>query len=208
MKKPKLSPSMSLTQFENGYWYATELADLAEKIGIGSARKLRKDELEKAITEFLRTGKVKVPTKRSLSKSGVRDVDQGLCLDLLVTHYTSNKQTKDFIVREAEKMVPGLRRKSGARYRLNRWREEQLTNGVRITYRDLVNQYVILNTTTEPFARIPHVRYINFLADFLRHERGSTHQDARRAWCELKKLDVPKDYRSWVRARRQKPLAR
>ena len=47
--KPKLSTSMSLNQFDNGYWYATELKWFAETIGIPAASKLRKDELEKAI---------------------------------------------------------------------------------------------------------------------------------------------------------------
>jgi len=40
---------MTATQFDNGYWYATELKDFAERIGIPSASKLRKDELETAI---------------------------------------------------------------------------------------------------------------------------------------------------------------
>ena len=55
----KLSTTMTLRQFDNGYWYATQLKDFAEVIGIPSARNLRKDELEKAIRLFLETGKVK-----------------------------------------------------------------------------------------------------------------------------------------------------
>jgi len=53
--KTKLSTSMTSTQFDNGYWYATELKDFAERIGIPSASKLRKDELERAIKVFLQT---------------------------------------------------------------------------------------------------------------------------------------------------------
>ena len=37
-KRTKLSSSMTLQQFENGYWYAEELTDFSEKIGIPSAR--------------------------------------------------------------------------------------------------------------------------------------------------------------------------
>jgi hypothetical protein len=92
-----------------------------------------------------------------------------------------------------------LKRKSGARYRLNRWREEQLVKGVNLRYGDLVNEYVRLNLTKEPFAQIPHGRYINFMSDFLAGERGATREQALRAWKKLKKLDVPKDHRSWVR---------
>src|SRR5215510_13525902 len=129
---------MTVTQFDNGYWYAIELKKFADTIGVPSANKLRKDELEKAIRRFLQTGAVASPTQRSLAKTGSKDVEQGLRLELPVTHYTSNKETKDFIVREALKIDPHLRRKSGARYRLNRWREEMLTSGKRITYGDLV----------------------------------------------------------------------
>jgi len=53
--------------------------------------------------------------------------------------------------------------------------------------------------TKEPFAQIPHGRYINFMSDFLAGERGTTWEQALRAWKKLKKLDVPKNYRSWVR---------
>ncbi len=54
-EKAKLAKSMTVTQFDNGYWYATELKTFAKAIGIPSAGKLRKDELEKAIISFLGT---------------------------------------------------------------------------------------------------------------------------------------------------------
>ncbi len=191
--------SMTPDQLDNGYWYATELAGFAKTIGIPSASRLRKDELEKAIRVFLKDGKVESPTKRSLSPSGIKDVEQGLSLSLPVSVYTNDKETKDFLEREAQELVPGLKRKSGTRYRLNRWREEQLVNGVKLIYRDLVNEYVRLNLTKEPFEQIPHGRYINFMSDFLAGERGATWEQALRAWKKLKKLDVAKNYRSWAR---------
>jgi hypothetical protein len=195
---------MTSTQFDNGYWYATELKDFAERIGIPSASKLRKDELERAIKIFLQTGRIESPTRRSLSTSGVRDVERGLSLDLRVVVYTNDKETKDFLEREALKLAPGLKRKSGARYRLNRWREDRVANGVKITYRDLVREYVRLSRTTGPFAQILHGRYINFMSDFMAAEPGATREQAIRAWTTLKALDVPKDYRSWKRFRSSK----
>ena len=190
---------MTQAQLDNGYWYATEVKEFAKTIGIPSASKLRKDELEKAIQVFLKTGKIESPTKRSLSTAGPKDVEQGLSLSLPVALYTNDKETKDFLEREAQKLIPGLKRKSGVRYRFNRWREEQLVNGVKLSYGDLVNEYVRLNLTKEPFAQIPIDCYINFMSDFLAAERGATRQQALRAWKKLKKLDVPKNYRSWVR---------
>src|SRR4029078_3447905 len=177
----RLSTSMTAAQFENGYWYAVELKQFAKRLGIPSTNKLRKDELERAIRLFLECGKIKNPTKRSLSTSGTRDVERGLRLDLQVMVYTNDKETKAFLERESQKLAPGLKRKSGVRYRLNRWREDQLVKGVKLSYEDLVKEYVRLNLTKEPFAQIPMDCYINFMSDFLAAERGATWQQALRA---------------------------
>jgi hypothetical protein len=196
-----LSPTMTLRDFENGYWYLDQLKNFAERIGIPAAKKLRKDELEKAIVAFLRTGRAALPTKRSLRKTGVKDVDRGLNLKLRIENYTSNRETKDFIVAQARMMAPDVRDKSGVWYRLNRWREEQITSGNQPRYGDLVRQYVVLSRMPR-FERVPHGRYINFVADFLEANNGAaTHAEAIAAWNKLKELDVPKDYASWVRAR-------
>ena len=191
---------MSLSQFENGYWYAKELKGFAESLGVPAAKKLRKDELEKAITHFLKTGKIQSPTKRKLSRTGVKDVDRGLSLQLPVVNYTSNKATKTFLEQEARKLVPSLKRKSGARYRLNRWREEQLTRGIPITYGDLMGRYIELNQMEGKFAKIPQPRYVNFLSEFLANEKGATREQGIAAWKKLKQLDTPKTYRAWKKS--------
>ena len=36
-----LSPTMTLRDFENGYWYLEQLKNFAERIGIPAAKKLR-----------------------------------------------------------------------------------------------------------------------------------------------------------------------
>jgi len=195
---------MTVTQFDHGYWYATELKDFAKKLGIPSSSKLRKDELERAIRIFLRTGAiVKTPT-RNLSAATKRDVDLGLHLDLPVVGYINNAETKHFLDLEAQKLAPGLKRRSGARYRLNRWREAQILKGVHVTYGDLVKEYVRLNQSTEPFARVPHGRYINFMSDFLGAQTGAAKEQAIKAWSKLKSMDVPKTYAAWVKARSRK----
>jgi SAP domain-containing protein len=190
---------MTLAQFDNGYWYATELKSFAKSIGIPFTNGLRKDELEDRIKRFLKTGKVKVTEERVSSIVKTKDVALGLSLDLAVTTYTNDKETKTFLETEAQRMVAGLKRKSGARYRLNRWREEQIIKGIKITYGDVVREYVRLNQIEGRFAQIPLDRYINFLSDFLRAEKGSTRKQGIQAWKKLKTLDVPKNYRSWKR---------
>ena len=198
--KSTLSPTITLREFENGYWYADELREFACEIGIPGASKLRKDEIEKAIVTFIRTGKIASPTKRALRKTGVKDLERGLSLDLRIEHYTSNHQTKDFIVRQARKIAPEVREKSGVWYRLNRWREEQLTSGKHPTYGDLVQHYITLNRL-ERFEKIPQVRYINFLAEFLAKEKNATRADAIAAWKTVKALDLPNTYASWAKTR-------
>jgi hypothetical protein len=195
---------MSLTEFENGYWYAAELKKFAKEIGIARAGSLRKDELEHAIRVFLKTGRIRSAPRKQAAPSRVKDVERGLSLDLPVVVYTNDQETKDFIESEARRIAPGLKRRSGVRYRLNRWREQQLAKGVAITYRDVVEEYVRLTQLGAPFAQIPHGRYINFVADFFAAEKNATRDLVMKAWAELKKMDVPKTYRSWVASKRKR----
>ena len=58
-------------------------------------------------------------------------------------------------------------------------------------------EYIRLNTGEEPFEKIPHGRYINFLADYLENEPNAKRKDAIAAWKKLKNLDVPKTYKNW-----------
>jgi hypothetical protein len=43
--------------------------------------------------------------------------------------------------------------------------------------------------------------YINFIAEFLAAEESATRAAAIAARAELKEMDVPKDYASWVKVR-------
>jgi hypothetical protein len=195
---------MTVTQFDHGYWYATELKDFARQLGIPSASKLRKDELERAIRIFLRTGAIAQTPTRKLSAPTERDVDLGLHLGLPVVGYINDAETKHFLELEAQQLVPGLKRRPGVRYRLNRWREAQILNDVPLTYGDLVKEYVRLNQSTERFAQVPHARYINFVSDFLAAQPGATKEQAIKAWSILKSMDVSKTYAAWVKARSRK----
>jgi hypothetical protein len=65
-----------LERIRNGYWYADDLKKFAEKIGVPLATRLRKDELERAVKHFLRTGDARSFDKRALTKFGPRDVGE------------------------------------------------------------------------------------------------------------------------------------
>jgi hypothetical protein len=199
--RAELSPSMTETQFDNGYWYDRDLRAFAVKIGIPGATKLRKDELEKSIKHFLRTGELKNLVRRALNKTGTPDVEKGLSMDLPIVRYTSNRETKDFILREALKIDPTFRKRSGTRYPLNRWREEQIANGKKITYGDLVKQFIVLNRTKAGPLRTEHGRYMNFISDFMADNKGAMQEEALRAWSEVKDMDLPKTYAAWAKHR-------
>ena len=195
MAKTVLSKRMSLQAFENGYWYATDLVEFGKTLGLPAAHRMRKNELESAIKAYLATGRLPKTTSSKPLKKGVRDLDRGLRLDLPIANYTSNRETKDFIVRAAQRKRPGLNAKSGVWYRLNRWREAHVAKGS-VTYGDLVEEYIALNSL-ERFERIPHPRYVNFLADFHAAEKDASREDALAAWQKLKKMNVPKTYAAW-----------
>lgn len=187
----KLSPTMTLREFDHGYWYATELRSFAARLGLPGGRK---DQVERAVRAYLRGRSAPAPFRLP------RGEKDRVALGAVVRVYRNEKATKDFLEREARKMNPAYRRRSGARYRLNRWREAQLESGRRITYRDLVREYVRLSMQPRPFTKMRVGRYINFLADYLANEAGATHAMARRAWHALKRLDVEKTYSAWRRA--------
>jgi hypothetical protein len=198
----RLSKRMSVQAFENGYWYATELIEFGKTLGLPAAHRMRKNELESAIKAYLSAGRLPERVGSKPLKKGVRDLEKGLRPDLAIANYTSNRETKDFIRRLAERRAPGITQKSGVWYRLNRWREAQVT-ARRVTYGELVDEYIALNSL-ERFEQIPHPRYINFLADYFAAEKGASRKDALAAWKTLKRMDAPKTYKSWRAATRRK----
>ena len=195
MARSVLSKRMSLRAFENGYWYQTELVEFGKTLGLPAAHRMRKNELESAISAYLATGRLPNKISSKPLKKGVKDLDRGLTLDLVIANYTSNRQTKGFVIREAQRKNPTAKEKSGIWYRLNRWREAHVAKRP-VTYGDLVEQFIALSSV-ERFERIPHPRYINFLAEYHAAEKGASREDALAAWRKLKKMDVPKTYASW-----------
>jgi hypothetical protein len=175
----------------------TRLGLWQKKLVFINSSKLRKDGLEQLIKHFLRTGQVKNSDRTNVIKTGTKDLDIGLAASLPIINYTSNSQTKNFIKTEAQKIEHGLKIKPGVWYRLNPWRDEQLTKGKRITCGDLINQFIKLNQTDGKFEKVPVGRYINFLSEFLANEKGATKKQAIKVWGQLKKIDIPKDYKSW-----------
>lgn len=203
----KLSRSMTEAQFDNGYWYATELKAFALSLGVPSGGKLRKDQLEREIRRFFRSGSVSAARPRVPSPAGPADHELGLRMDLPIVRYVNNKQTKTFIIEQCHRQDPDFRLQSGTRYLLNRWREEQMAAGKQITYGDLVRQFIHLNATKAGPLRTEHGRYNNFFSDYRAAHKGAPHSEAVGAWNQLKTLDIPKTYQAWRQFHKDRLIA-
>lgn len=203
--KNLLDKNTTLHEFETNYWYATDLKSFAKEIGIRNSSKLRKDELEQLIKHYLKTGEIGVAERKNVVKSGKKDLEIGLNRMLPIRNYTSNKLTKKFIIEEAQKIVPNLKIRSGVWYRINRWRDEKTSKSNKITYGDLIDEFIKLNEGEREFEKIPTTLFNNFVSDFLKNEPKATRNAALKVWEELKNLKIKKEYNSWKKYQLNQP---
>jgi len=184
---------MTIKEFENKYWYMSELKELAKSLKIPFDSKTRKDQLEEMIFQFLQTG---IVSKKNSSKIKSCNVDI-LDLNSFVDDFRNTKETWKFINTEMDKRAPGLKIKSGAKYWLNRWIENKLSHGEKITYNDVICEYIRLNKTEGKLPQIPSCKFNNFISDYLANEKNATREDALEAWKKLKDMKIKKDYITW-----------
>ncbi|EMB45229.1 SAP domain-containing protein [Treponema denticola] len=184
---------MTIKEFENKYWYMSELKALAKSLEIPFDSRTRKDQLEDMIIQFLEIGTV---NKKNSFRIKNRNIDI-LNNHSYVKNFRNKKETWEFINSEMDKRVPGLKPKSGAKYWLNRWIENKLSNGEKITYNDVIGEYIRLNKTEEKLPQIPSCKFNNFISDYLANEKNATRKDALEAWTMLKDMKVKKDYITW-----------
>ena len=184
---------MTIKEFENKYWYMSELKALAKSLEIPFGLKIRKDQLEEMIIQFLETGTVNKKNSYR-SKSRNRDI---LNSHTYVENFSNKKETWEFIHSEMDKRIPGLQPKSGAKYWLNRWIENKLSHSEKITYNDVICEYIRLNKTEGKLPQIPSCKFNNFISDYLANEKNATREDALTAWNKLKDMKAKKDYITW-----------
>ncbi len=193
----KLRPSMSVEEFEDGYFYAAELKGFARQLGIPVGRR-HKLELEALIRDFLRTGIVpsaeSVPHRRSGEK---RDK---LAPESIVRNYVDDMRTKNFLRDLIHVRAPSLKDKSGQWYWLNDWRRKQLQSAKRITYADLANRLLELARTEGRLPRIPSARFNNFITDFRADpvNKRKSRAEAVAAWECIKSVPGPKTYQAYA----------
>ena len=187
---------MTIQEFENKYWYMNELKVLAKSLGISFDSKTRKDQLEQMIIQFLETGTV---NKKHGSRSKNWNIDT-LDNSSYVENFSNKKETWEFIHSEMNSRVPGLKPKSGAKYWLNRWIENKLSHCEKITYNDVICEYIRLNKTEGKLPQIPSCKFNNFISDYLANEKNATREEALEAWNKLKDMKAQKDYITWKKS--------
>src|SRR6185436_4642689 len=101
MPRKRLSPSMTIQEFDHGYWYATELKGYARAIGIRGASALRKDQLESAVRSVLsgQRASIVAAAPPSVVKDAARDTARPLTMTRRIVRYTNDRATKDFLQR-------------------------------------------------------------------------------------------------------------
>ena len=199
--KQKLNKNITIEEFENGYWYASELKEFIKEIGIKNYNKLRKDEIEKIIVEYIIKYR-KIPIIENNPKNRIIAIDV-LELNSFVVNYKNNKETKNFLLNESLKQNPNFKIKSGSSYWLNRWRENEIKNGIKIKYKDLIKEFIRLNSSEDKLPQIPSTKMNNFIMDYLQYEKDKKRKDAMDEWEKLKTLNIPKDYKSWKNWKRK-----
>lgn len=193
----KLHASMSVKEFDDGYFYATELKTFARELGIAVGRR-RKLELEALIRDFLRTGTVTPANPEPHQRpGGQRDT---LAAESTVRAYVDDRRTKTFLRALVHARDPALRDKSGQWYWLNDWRRAQLQAGRRITYADLANRLLELMCSEGRLPRIPAARFNNFVTDYWTDpaNKGNSRADAVAAWERIKAAPGPKTYEAYM----------
>ena len=193
----KLRPSMSVEEFDSGYFYSADLKAFARQLGIAVGQR-HKLEIEALIRDFLRTGTVPLakPEPRR-QRGGERDK---LAAETVVHSYVDDRSTKAFLLDLVHAGVPSVEDKSGQWYWLNSWRRTQVESGARITYADLANELLRLMRTEGRLPQIPSARFNNFITDFRADpvNKGNSRSEAVAAWEHIKAVPGPKTYAAYA----------
>lgn len=172
MKRPQLDINLSSDEFEKWYWYKKELDQFCRTHGLPISHK--QDE-EKFIKEFLKTGKkTTIKNKKTL---GIVDSAKGLSLNAKVVNYKNDVLTREFFIKEVEKLGYKF---TGFSAHLNKWRKTQTD----ITYEDLIKKYIYF-LDLKKSGSLPHLsrqvfQFNAYVSDALKD--GLTRNEAIELW--------------------------
>lgn len=181
--QPKLTKNIQINDFLDYYWKKDELIAFCVRHGLGS--KGSKEELEKKIVLFLKTGKKPQTIRRSNFPQ--KDSEQEIKVNTKVVHYKNDQNTRDFFISQI-----------GISFRFNGYLREfakSLQDGSK-TYGDLVEGYKKSlkekNTTIDK-----QFQFNQFQRDFFANENNATRNDCLQAWDKVKKAKGPSNYQTY-----------
>jgi hypothetical protein len=201
--RPPLTPQTSINVFRNHYWYLHELAAFCRQHGLAASG--QKHELVARIEAFLKTGRRDAaarPRPRTKSAAAIRT--DPLTLDTVVTdNFKCDAETRAFF-----KSAIGDHFHFTAH--LQQFRREQQRNGVRLTYGDLVREWLAEHERRkDPKYKSTIARYWQynqFVRDFMADKprnAGKGISEAARAWNITRAHSGPHNYAEYLRLRHE-----
>jgi len=141
----------------------------------------------------LKTGKKEKPAK---SIAGTIDSSKPLTLGTLVVNYKNDPITRAFFIKQI-----GLHFKSSAR--VNIFRKDALAAGKKITYGDLVNEwlreYELRKDKNVKLPIMSSCEYNQFTRDYYTENPGASRKAVIAAWKQARTLVGAHTYRQWVK---------
>ncbi len=199
-ERPPLTPETSVEEFHNHYRYLNELTAFCRSQGLPASG--QKQELVARIEEFLKTGRRDpAPTKaRARKKSAAAARSGPITLDTVVgDDFKCDAETRDFF-----KSVIGDHFHFTAH--LQQFRRERQRKGVRLTYGDLVQEWLAeRERRKDPNYKSKigrYWQYNQFVRDFMADKQrnaGKGMSEAARAWNIIRAHSGPHNYEEYRR---------
>jgi len=192
-KRPLLTLKINVEDFLNYYWLKEELRIFCIKNKLPTSGS--KEQLQKQIEYFLRTGK-KLAKKDIIQKSKIKDSDNDITLKTLVKNFSNDTKTRIFFMQQV-----------GKNFRFNEYLREfakrDLTNNSQITYADLVKGWIKteeLKKQKDYKSKIgSQFEYMTFIRDFFTFEKNKSQEEAIAAWNSIKLLPGKRTYENYLK---------
>ncbi|MFD2134001.1 SAP domain-containing protein [Pseudogracilibacillus auburnensis] len=195
--KPHFSPSMTVQEFNQHYWYKEELRQLCKKYNLSSYG--TKAELIERIKEFLMTGKAITDVRKENYDKRQKSSSKEITLEtrLIPDGFKFNQQAREFF-----KQYYGVSKFSFTKHMAAALREAEKNNNLQMTVADLMKVYENgkkgQQTTNLPEEQT--YQWNNFVKDFHRDTKTKDlhpkMEVAALLWQAVKQKPGSKKYRS------------
>jgi hypothetical protein len=190
MKRPKLTKQLNPNTFKDFYWMKWELVDFCSQQGLSTAG--MKLELVERIYMFLKTGEIFKPSIKKITTEP--DSCKPLKFNTVVVNYKNDPATRKFFIDHI-----------GSHFhfsaRVNIYRKQKMTEGVKITYGDLVKEWQKENILRkDKNIQLPIMKsceYNQFTRDYCQDNPHAKRADMIAAWKQAKTMLGARTYNQW-----------